>query len=223
MDLPEARFAAAQCWAAAGKQDIEESARRHPELYLPLTSADVSRLCDELLLIDDATVRVLTLTAMFIHHHPTAYPAIVARSLADYRNGAMLSWKDGRIFNWQSVSRAARCYLAMVVFDECGLHFGKEVLEFLETPTFSDLADEEVDDQTYAELYGTVGWVTDPDGTEVFRELTSLTSYEKNASARQLKRGCTPATSWRHWPAAVKSPPSNWSKRRPKLPLSWTR
>ncbi|MBI4175501.1 hypothetical protein HY523_02685 [Candidatus Berkelbacteria bacterium] len=179
MDLREARLLAAQCWAAAGDHDIEERSRRHPDLYPPLTSADVSRLCDELLLIDDASVRVLTLTAMFIHHHPTAYPAIVARSLVDFRNGAMLSHRDMRCLQWKNVSRAARTYCAMVIFDERGIRFGEELLEFFGSPLLSDLPDDEMDDQTYREMHGTVGWVSEPDGTKVFRELTAQELREK--------------------------------------------
>lgn len=182
MDVRAMRFLAAQCWASAGSRCESATAFRKP-----LQAEEVSTLCDELILIDDATVRVLTLTAMFLHHHITAYPGIVAKSLVDYRRGAMIDWRTGSIFQLGDISRAARTYLVFVVLDETPIGYGERIIQFLEGVSERKLIFD-VEEETAADFGGREGWITEDDGTEVFRELTPTELTAKNA--REYREYC---------------------------------
>lgn len=177
MDVHAMRLVAAQCWASAGSRCESITA-----FHKPLESEKVSALCDELILIDDATVRVLTLTAMFLHRHITAYPGIVAKSLVDFRSGAMIDWRTGRIFGRECISRAARVYLLMVVFDESPICYGQKITQFLEN--VSEQVERHLDFDSGKEVDvdfgGCEGWVTQDDGTSVFRVLTPTELTAKN-------------------------------------------
>lgn len=189
MNVREARLLAAQCWAAAGKRhdhDCDEYGCDTGNLP-PLSPAEVSEYCDELILIDDATVRTMILTAMFLHRHQSAYPAIVGRSLVDQRHGALLDWKNNSFLGWKTVSRAAQTYLAMVVFNKTEIDFGDRIIEVL--TRFSRIEeDSELSDEVYAEIHGREGWTTNPDGSAVFRELSPVELAKKRTDETDESR-----------------------------------
>ncbi len=126
--IEELRREAALCWCFSSKvnrfpspllteilNSIESIIGRNYDARVP-TFEDVAHKCDELILVDDATTRVMTLTAMFIMGYISPHVDVIASLLNSEDVGHMYDWHTGRVLKQEeALGKSARNYLVWVL------------------------------------------------------------------------------------------------------------
>ncbi len=126
--IEELRREAALCWCFSSKvnrspssmlteilNSLESIIGRNHVARIP-TYEEVARKCDELILVDDATTRVMTLTAMFIMGYISPHVDVIASLLNSEDVGHLYDWHTGRVLKQEeALGKCARNYLVWVL------------------------------------------------------------------------------------------------------------
>lgn len=126
--IVELRLEAAWCWDFSSKVypfsgsmlkeimgKIENFMGLDNQESLP-TFEQVAQKCDELVLVDDASVRVMTLTAMFLMHYISPKIDIIASWLDSKEEGYSYDWRSGNKFDKpEALGEKTRQYLIWVL------------------------------------------------------------------------------------------------------------
>ncbi len=126
-DIGELRREAAWCWYFSSKvkpfpepllveieNRLEVLMGQDADINEP-TFEEVSKKCNELILIDDTSVRVMVLTSMFLMGYISPHVDVIAGLLSSDEVGSSCDWRSGRVLSQEELGKSARQYLLWVL------------------------------------------------------------------------------------------------------------
>jgi len=127
-DIAKSRLKAAWCWKFSSQVNpLTSSAMREledifgsfmeqdAETSVP-TFEQVSQKCDELIMVNDASTRIMVLTSMFLMHYISPHVDIIASLLDSEEEGDLYDWLSGRKLDEnKSLGKQAKQYLLWVL------------------------------------------------------------------------------------------------------------